>query len=196
MGILKRAVIGIAILLALIVAGDVLVRNFVSNKIEAGLASSLELSGRPDVTIGGFPFVLQAVRGRLDEVSISADTLRGQSVKLSDVSLVLEDVRFSLGDLLSGKGTASIGSGHGSAVITRAAVIDALEGQGIDPLLAEQPIPSDAIRLTAERTLALGPTEIQLPLMSSAMSYDDIDIDGDRITLRFSIAKTKIEIDR
>jgi hypothetical protein len=32
--------------------------------------------------------------------------------------------------------------------------------------------------------------------MSSAMSYDDIDIDGDRITLRFSIAKTKIEIDR
>jgi LmeA-like phospholipid-binding len=95
----RAFVIVVVVLLGLAVLADRVGVEIAEDRVAAVVADRAGLAGEPDVEIGGFPFLTQAVGGRYEDVRISlgaadlgqpdgtrADvTLRGVSVPLSDV---------------------------------------------------------------------------------------------------------------
>jgi hypothetical protein len=94
-----------ALLVVLLVLGglallaDRVAESFAEDRVAQVVTERGELAGRPEVEIGGFPFLTQAVAGRYDEVRIALEaadlgqpegtradvSLRGAEVALSDV---------------------------------------------------------------------------------------------------------------
>lgn len=93
--------IGLFLVLALLVAVGDRVGEGVA---EDALADQLteELGSRPEVEIGGFPFLTQAVRGRYDEIRASAPRVQQGAIALADVRSVLRGVQVPLSDAVGG----------------------------------------------------------------------------------------------
>lgn len=109
-------VLGVVVLL---VALDLGLRVWAERWLGSRLQSELSLSARPDLDLGGFPFVFQVARGRFPEVNLEADGLESEGLRLDRVRLNLEGVRFAAGDLLTGgEGAVRADSGDGLVEIT------------------------------------------------------------------------------
>ena len=97
-----KLLVALLVLLGLLVAGDRVAVGFAEHRVGEQIAAEGGLHGTPDVDIGGFPFLTQAVAGRYDEVRISltAEEL-GQPVGTA-ADVVLHGVHVPLSSVLSG----------------------------------------------------------------------------------------------
>ncbi|HST82419.1 MAG TPA: DUF2993 domain-containing protein [Kineosporiaceae bacterium] len=99
---MRRFFILIVILVLLAVAADRAAWWFAERSIAQEIQNTQNLSARPDVTVGGFPFLTQALRGRYKE--IDAD-LRDPDVegglKIDTLKITLRGVRVATGDLIN-----------------------------------------------------------------------------------------------
>ena len=98
-----RALLVVLLLLGgLLFAADRGAEAFAEDRVAQLVAERGGLAGRPEVEIGGFPFLTQAVAGRYDDVRISlvgADLGQPEGTR-ADVSL--QGVEVALSDVLSG----------------------------------------------------------------------------------------------
>jgi hypothetical protein len=98
-----RALLVVLLLLGgLLLAADRGAEAFAEDRVAQLVAERGGLAGRPEVEIGGFPFLTQAVDGRYDDVRIGltgADLGQPEGTR-ADVSL--RGVRVALSDVLSG----------------------------------------------------------------------------------------------
>jgi hypothetical protein len=98
-----RALLVVLLLLAgLALAADRGAEAFAEDRVAQLVAERGGLAGRPEVEIGGFPFLTQAVGGRYDDVRIGltgADLGQPEGTR-ADVSL--RGVQVALSDVLSG----------------------------------------------------------------------------------------------
>jgi hypothetical protein len=84
--------ITLAVVVALLVAADFSARAFAENTIAAKIEQR-GLSAKPNVTIGGFPFLTQAASKHFGQVNISASNVTDGSVTLTSVRATATNVR-------------------------------------------------------------------------------------------------------
>jgi hypothetical protein len=98
----KRLLISLLVVAALLLAAD-RVALLVADRVVAGqLQTAGELSVKPSVSFGGFPFLTQAVRGRYSSVDVSASDVSAGADRLSQFDASLTGLRLPLSAALSG----------------------------------------------------------------------------------------------
>ncbi|MFN2521994.1 MAG: DUF2993 domain-containing protein [Mycobacteriales bacterium] len=99
---MKRLLVSLLVLLVVLVAAD-RVAVVVAGRVVAGqLQTSGDLSVRPSVSFGGFPFLTQAVRGRYSSVRVRASDVTAGGERLSAFDATLDGLRLPLSAALSG----------------------------------------------------------------------------------------------
>ena len=186
-----RRLIWFVVVIGLFIAVDSAARSYASNMIEGRLAGVLDTDEQPQVSIGGFPFLASAVDGELEIISISAERPGWGSgpIELSDVTLTLQQVKFSPGEVLrnelrkvdvgSARGTARIGTGDLSAALQR------LAPPGFDavgPESGELPI--------EDNRLQIGPLTLPLPTPLQGMNFERAELIDGSVELEFSLSQT------
>lgn len=130
----------LAVILALLVAGDIGLRLWSEAWIARRIDESLGLSVRPQVDLHGFPFALQVIRGELDVVDVFIEDLQAQGLTIQTVRLELRDVRFPRGRLFSrGSGTIRAREGDGAVTLTEEDVTAYLRDRGLPIEVRFQP---------------------------------------------------------
>ena len=105
---MRKLLIGIVILAALLVAADRISVAVAENQISDRLASAYGLAGKPGVTITGFPFLTQVVTGDYQQIDVSANQVSAGGAVLHDLNVRLTGVHATVSQLL----------GNGSSMVT------------------------------------------------------------------------------
>lgn len=128
---MRKLLVFLLVLSVLLVGADVVGRLAAEAAAARLIKARLEPAQEPEVSLGGWPFLLHAFRGSFPEVEIVAGDVGSESLVLSEVVLSLKAVKASPGDLLGGdvKGVR-FAKGSGRATITQSGLNDALERAG------------------------------------------------------------------
>jgi len=110
----------IIIAAVLFVVANLVVQRIAESKIASTLQSTFHLSARPSVSIGGFPIIVNIVRGHVPRVSFSAPAATFQGLTVKDITVTLVDVTADGGFLHGGRLTIRVAGGT-----IRARAIDA-----------------------------------------------------------------------
>lgn len=123
-----RWLIGLALLVVLAVAGDAALRSYAEGRIEARLASEFDSRARPDVSLGGFPFAVRLLTGRVPTVTLEARAARRGGLEIKRLVLDLEGVHMSLDTgATAGDADVRIERGEGFAEIDLQVLGDYIE---------------------------------------------------------------------
>lgn len=161
----------LAVVVGLLVAADRFGVTLAERTVASRLAATGELTASPTVTIEGFPFLTQALRGRYDQVELRAPGVDTGTVRLSGLDATLRDVRVPLSDALSGSvRSVPVGELDATAVVSYAE-LSRLSGDRGLTVVRE----GDLVRVTGEVT-ALGRT-----ITASALS--SLRLDGNAVVL-------------
>lgn len=90
-------VVGLLIVLGV---GDRVTAKVAAGEIAKTVRQSQGLPVRPDVHVGGLPFLTQAVAGRYREITLNARDLRVDDVRVARLDATLTGVHVPLGDVL------------------------------------------------------------------------------------------------
>lgn len=81
------AVLAVVVLLGVAaLAADRFLHARAEERIAGELAAAVDVTGQPDVTVDGFPFLTQLAAGELDSVRARADAVSTEGVRLLDVT--------------------------------------------------------------------------------------------------------------
>ena len=94
------------------------------------------VEGKPDVSIGGFPFLTQVLAGNYDEITIKANKPQTNGVKLENMTLVATDVEAATSDLINGRGPVTAHKLTGNGFMTWETVKSLVQLSGL-------PVPID-----------------------------------------------------
>src|SRR5438309_9028139 len=103
-------IVGVGVV-ALLVAADFGARIVAEHMVATAAADSLHTSQRPDVSLGGWPFLPRFFAGHLPSATIHASGLTEGGVTLTSGELTLEDLHFSPSDVIRGGGAVSADTG-------------------------------------------------------------------------------------
>ena len=135
-----RWIVVLLVLAGLLLLADRLLEGMAERRVADEVAAQADLAGTPQVDIAGFPFLVQALAGRYERVSVSLSAADlGQPPGTSAV-VVLHGVRLPLGAALSGSvrgvpveridGTATLSYDLLSAQLREGATVQR-EGDGL-----------------------------------------------------------------
>lgn len=107
---MRKLLITLIVLIALLVGVDFGLRWFATQKVGDAIATELKLASSPDVAVSGFPFVLQAIKGEYDTININAPGLTLGEVTGVNADVMLNGVKIPLSDALGGNVNAMTAS--------------------------------------------------------------------------------------
>jgi len=126
-----RPILITLLVLAAIGAGaDFGARALAEARLASSIQGSMGLQQRPDIELEGFPFLLQAARGRLEALSVELRDVEAEGMALERVTLSFEDLVFDGVALVSGSGTVASRGGTAQVVLTEDALSGYLQEQG------------------------------------------------------------------
>lgn len=99
---MKRLAITLLVLLVLLLAADRAGAEIAGRAVAAQAQVAAGLAAEPEVTIGGFPFLTQALGGRYDRVEVRAEAVTTADLTLRRLDATLSGVRVPLSAALSG----------------------------------------------------------------------------------------------
>ena len=201
-----RKLVVLAVLVGFLIAGDAWLRSTAEKRLETQLASSFE--GDADVELGGFPFAVRVLVGTIPRARISSDAVVRDGLRLSDVRMTLQDVEFSLSDVLTGEdGQVTVGDGRGQAAIAvtalrkrfaRAGLTARLDLQG-DELHARVGVVTSAARLSLRSNHLVLTIEgvqetftVPLPRVAAGVSYDAVRLTDSGAVVQFSLTDARL----
>jgi hypothetical protein len=202
--VIRRLVVSVALLVVILAAADYGLRLYSQSVVGGEVKAALDLSEKPSVSFGGWPFITHMLSGDLSSASFSAATFSSHGVRLRKVTVALEAVRFPSGRLLSGGGgTIHAKRGHGSATLTAEDVNAALRHDGV-PLTvrirdgrASVGVQGLTVGLDVKlegSSLVLSPSavgvvseHIALPSIVRGLRYTSVALDGSEVVLRFTL---------
>ena len=114
---LMITVITVLAVLTILVAGDRVANAVAQNVLATQLQSELSTPDKPDVRIGGFPFVTQALGGTFSSVTVTAENA---TVTDGETSVAVAQLDASISDITTTDRYATIVAGQGEAT----AVVD------------------------------------------------------------------------
>ncbi|MFN2590768.1 MAG: DUF2993 domain-containing protein [Actinomycetota bacterium] len=210
---LRRITVTLVVLAGLFVAADFGTRSLAQAQAATSLQAALELSKRPSVSLGGFPFLLHAIEGRLDEVVLSGANLSAGGQDLRRVRLTLRDVGFSASALVLGRETTvRFRSSRGTAEMTGADVTAALRRADIDAdvrlrgglaHVSVAGLPRVRVTVGLEgNDLVLRAADIPLPVdlrvdlsdLIPDIQCTDIHIEGAMAVLEFTVTRSRLDL--
>jgi len=209
----RKLLITLAILVGLFVAADFGLRAVAEGQAAKALQSSLELSSKPSVSLGGFPFLVHLFAGSFPSVDLEDRRFVAQGVPFDRALITLRDVRFSSSELLGGRGgRISVAGGHGTATITAAALTAVLRDEGADVRVAFEAgkarLSSNALggrsaaarlRISAGKLILHSPLggadlSLEVPQVIRGVRYTGVRIEGDAAVLAFTIGRTTFAV--
>jgi LmeA-like phospholipid-binding len=207
----KRLLILVAFVVALFAIADFIMRQVAEDKLASRVGDALDLDEKPELKLGGWPFVLRALDGNFPEVEVTADTLSSRGVVLEDVEVSLRDVRFDLGQIISGADrSVRTGGGSGTAALTAEALDEAARRAGVDVTFdfagGEIVVTSGSFGQAAGtptvsgRTLTIEaegfpePFNINLPSIGDA-TYESAEVDGDRLVVEVTLPPGRLSVE-
>ncbi|MEP6463669.1 MAG: DUF2993 domain-containing protein [Frankiaceae bacterium] len=99
----RRVLVGVAVVLSAgAVAVDRVAASVAGKQVAKRLQTAESLPSTLKVTLGGFPFLTQALRGRYHDVSVTATDVRRGSVLVARIDARLHGVRLGLREALGG----------------------------------------------------------------------------------------------
>ena len=203
---MRKLLIVLLVLGLLVVAIDVFARRTAEDQVAGRLQRTFDLSSEPKVSVSGWPFLLQVLRGEIEEVEMTGDRVRSEDVTLEDFEVEIRDVRFSLADVIEGSGLVKAGGGEGSASITERSLNRSLEDADAPFTLSLTPggvaAVTDQAEVEAGLTLegnalsvdgeGLPSVPLDLPSMGGRVTYENLQIEAGRATLEFSVHDLKL----
>ncbi|MCW2703703.1 MAG: hypothetical protein JWQ37_1698 [Blastococcus sp.] len=99
---MRALVVVVLLLLGLAVVADRVAVGVAEGRVAREVAAKGGLAGTPDVSIGGFPFLTQAVAGRYDDVRISLTAAELGQPAGTRADIALHGVHVPLSSVLSG----------------------------------------------------------------------------------------------
>ena len=198
------------LLVSLVVLGllffgvDALARNVAEGRAASYLQSEIGLEEEPEVSLGGTPFLFQAIGGSIPNVQVNADELVAKGLELHDVAITFDSVEVSLGSLLSGDAEKiTTAGGDGTAHLKAAALSRYLKQQGAPaeivivrgaigvttPQLGTQngEVSIDDGRLAIASPALPRPLKVKLPGIAGGLVYEDVSFDREGLVLEVSI---------
>jgi hypothetical protein len=115
----KKTTITIVVLLLLLVGLDRVAAAVTENAMASRFQSQMSLSGKPGVSIQGFPFLTQLAARDFNTVVITGHNLTDQQLDLANINVVAHGMR------IQGTSSATIDSLAGSVTITLASIAGA-----------------------------------------------------------------------
>lgn len=147
---MKKLVIALVVLAALLVAADRILVSAAEGVVARRVQVAADLERQPTVQIRGFPFLTQAVRGVYRRVEISLTALGRGDTRLEDLRVRLRDVHAPLAQMLNRDGSVTVRaeSARATAVVPFAVLERRIPGDiEVNPQ-------GDRLRLTGEVTIA------------------------------------------
>jgi hypothetical protein len=176
-----RKLIVLAIVFGVLVAGDFFLKGVAESRIAAELESSFDPSGETNVELSGFPFALHLLKGTIPAVEVTSTSLKRGRLRFSDVQMTLQDVRFSLSEVMDGEvGSIAIRDGRGRGSLRAEAVTKLF-----DALDAAVSIELDSGLVRAQ----VGPVETSL---GGGIEYRSVRIDGTNVVVQFSLQNARL----
>jgi hypothetical protein len=90
-------------------------RTVASQAKQQMAAQNITSPSDPDVSVGGFPFLTQVIRGRYDKITIDVSKPTAQGVTFDDLTVVATGINASTGALLNGDGQITADNVIGTA---------------------------------------------------------------------------------
>jgi len=195
---MRGFLVSLAIVVGLLVAGDLVAKNFASDRMAEEIRAILQLEREPDVDVGGFPFLTQVAGRELESVTVSLDDISRRGVTLTSLSVTFHEVRFSLADLLDQNARGlRVGGADGTATLDQADLDAALEAAG-SPFtvsfdqgrVSSVPGQVEIEPRVEAATLVLpapgvGEATLPLPRPIAGVSYGSVEVFPGRLLLRF-----------
>ena len=210
---MRKLLIALAVLVAVLVGADFGLRLLADYWVGRELQSSLSLSQRPSVSLGGFPFLPELISGNVASVTVHAKgSITEGRLPVHEVTLTLQDVSFSPSQLVAGGGTTiRASSGDGTAQFTQGDLNAALGASvpvtirfrsGRVVVRVSQGGPEfEATPSISGGQLVLTPTQgsiprlsIDLPKIVDGITYGRVRIEGDTATLSFTLRKATFKV--
>jgi hypothetical protein len=206
----KKLVIFLVALAIIFVVGDFVAKRFAEQKAGDELQTQLELSSTPDVSFSGWPFIVRAVKGEFAEVDVDTRSFEVKDLTFERVHLAMNEVTFSVSDLLRGNADAvQARGGRGSASLSEAELNDALETHGAPFTLklgdgvamAELPDGSEieADLDVTDDVLSIAPqshaggVEVGLPALLDNLTYRAVTIEDGSAEVSLTIGPTTLQ---
>lgn len=98
----RRLLVGFVLLAALLLVADRGLAAVAERTVVTEVRASAGLAADPDVDLGGFPFLTQAVRGRYDRVEVRSTDVPAGALTLDRLDAVLLGAQVPLGQALAG----------------------------------------------------------------------------------------------
>lgn len=126
----RPILITLIVVAVLALGADFGTRALAEARLASSVQTSLGLPQRPDIELEGFPFLLQAARGRIDSLSLEVKDVETGGIPLESVTLNFEELEFDGAALVSGSGTVSSRGGTAQAVVSQDSLSRYLQDQG------------------------------------------------------------------
>jgi hypothetical protein len=210
---MRKWLVALVILVLVLIGADFGLRFLADYWVGRELQSSLSLSDRPSVSIGGFPFIPELISGDVSSVAVTAKgSITQGKLPVHEVNLTLHDVSFSPRQLVAGGGTTiRAAMGEGTASFTQGDLNAALgasipvtirfrngrvvvrTGQSGQEFVATPSVSGGQLVLTPNQA-SIPRVSIDLPEIVGGITYRKVRIKGETATLSFTLRKATFDI--
>jgi hypothetical protein len=221
---MRRLVISLAVVLGLLTAGDFGFKAYAEAKFSAQIRDGVGLEQKPDLSLGGFPFTLAMLSGKLPSATVTADGVTRDGLRIEHIEIELRTVTFNSSAVLSGRsGTIHAKSGTGTATVTAEDMTAYINMQGypgrvafaariatIDTAIAGVNITAKGPLRIADGKLVFEPTEaragnvtfpvdqvgfsFELPRPFEGFNWSGITVAEGSATLKIKVVNAAIQI--
>jgi hypothetical protein len=147
----RRLVVALVVVVGLLVAADRIAVVAAQDVVAKRIQREQGLLVRPDVTIGGFPFLTQAIAGTYDDVSVVLRDVRRGPVPVARITAHLRGVHVPLGDVVRQHlGQVPVDRASAAVLVTYAALDTWLTPRH----LSVEPGPHGEVRVSGSVTVA------------------------------------------
>ncbi|MDO3651197.1 LmeA family phospholipid-binding protein [Nocardia mangyaensis] len=141
---MRGLLILIVVLAIALVVGDRVAVVLAQNEIARAIAAEYELPGPPSVTIGGFPFLTQAVEGSYHTIDVGVGDWTGQDTTVNDLAVRLSDVAAPLADVIDKRTSSLVATTATATAVVPYDTVENFAPSGVESI-ADSP---DGLRVT------------------------------------------------
>jgi len=98
----RKLIVLLLVVAALVVVIDRVALSLTESSLRQALQDSAGLTGTPQVSVLGTPFLTQALQGRYDRVDVRAAGVQAGDLRLSELDVVLSGVQVPLSEVIAG----------------------------------------------------------------------------------------------
>jgi hypothetical protein len=180
--VIRKMLIGFLVLIvALVVVADRVGAHVAAHVLAGKLQSDEHLASRPDTSIGGFPFLTQAVHGKYSDVKVTAhDVTTTDGVHIETLTVHLHGVHVPLSKVVGGSvKTVPVDHADGTAFVSFSEISQYLAGRGMTLTLNRAS--SGAVSVIGRIPLA-GHVHRVDAAASIAVSHDVVTLSSSKLT--------------